>query len=69
MCHTQDEPDYAHPIRILPTVTRMELIDNRKMLHEEDRGRVFAAQNVQVELSYQDGGRTLKVFVTERSAR
>jgi len=47
----------------------MELIDNRKMLHEEDRGRVFAAQNVQVELSYQDGGRTLKVFVTERSAR
>lgn len=42
-------------------VTRIEVIDHR---HGAPRvGRVFTAWNAKIELSYQDAGRTLKVFV------
>ena len=45
-------------------VTRFELIDHR---HDVPYfGRAFVAYNCSVELSYQDGGRTLKVFVTDK---
>lgn len=42
-------------------VTRFEVIDHRK----DGNGRIFAAWDASVELSYQDGGRTLKVFVVD----
>ena len=38
-------------------VTRFEVID--------EQGRTYARWNVEIELSYQDDGRTLKVFVKE----
>jgi hypothetical protein len=37
-------------------VTRFEVID--------ENGRVYTKHNSKIELSYQDDGRTLKVFVT-----
>jgi hypothetical protein len=42
-------------------VTRFEVIDHRLDM----KGRVLVAWPCSVELSYQDGGRTLKVFVNE----
>jgi hypothetical protein len=39
-------------------VTRVEVID--------EHGRVYTRWNVNVELSFQDDGRTLKVFVSPR---
>ena len=42
-------------------VTRFEVIDHRYL----GSGRVFVAWPATVELSYQDDGRTLKVFVTD----
>ena len=46
-----------------PNVTRFEVIDHRKDAPEQ--GRCFVATGVAVELSYQDGGRTLKIFVDD----
>jgi len=37
------------------TVTRFEVID--------ENGRVYSKWNCKIELSYQDEGRTLKVFI------
>ncbi len=46
------------------TVTRVEVIDHRLLAPEP--GRVFVAgPECRTELSYQDGGRTLKVFVSD----
>jgi hypothetical protein len=42
----------------LPKVTRFEVID--------DTGRAYVMYNANVELSYQDGARTLKVFLKPR---
>ena len=42
------------------TVTRFVLVD-----HATGYGRVIDVSEVSVELSYQDDGRTLKVFLTE----
>lgn len=42
-------------------VTRIEVIDHRHGAPQV--GRVFTAWNAKIELSYQDAGRTLKVFV------
>jgi hypothetical protein len=39
----------------LPKVTRLEVIDHT--------GRAYVIHNAEVELSYQDDARTLKVFV------
>jgi hypothetical protein len=39
----------------LPKVTRLEVIDHT--------GRAYVIYNADVELSYQDDGRTLKIFV------
>jgi hypothetical protein len=53
----------------LRAVTRFEVIDHRSGdVHPVERGRIYAAHECSVELSYQDGGRTLKVFVTDRAA-
>lgn len=46
---------------IPPEVTRFEVIDHRNGAPQV--GRVFSAWDCRVELSYQDGGHTLKVFV------
>lgn len=35
---------------------------------DRDRGRVLDVSGIKVELSYQDEGRTLKVFITEPEA-
>lgn len=48
------------------TVTRFEVIDHREILGDL-RGRTLVANPCTVELSYQDDGRTLKVFVTDAS--
>lgn len=47
-------------------VTRLEIIDHTKP-SEDGGGRtvVFDRDGKQVELSYQDEGRTLKIFITE----
>ncbi len=42
-------------------VTRFEVVDHTT---PNCKGRVYTAHNVKVELSYQDDGQTLKVFVT-----
>lgn len=42
---------------------RFEVIDHR---HGQPLGRFFVAYRCKVELVYQDGGRTLKVFLTDR---
>lgn len=47
-------------------VTRFEVIDLRASLPVGEIGRVFTAWNCNIELSYQDDGRTLKVFVNDR---
>lgn len=49
-----------------PLITRFEVIDHRgPVFHDYQRGRVYSAHGCTVELSYQDDGRTLKVFVTD----
>jgi|SRR6267142_5117478 len=45
-------------------VTRFEVIDHRS--DAPNVGRAFSVWGAQVELSYQDAGRTLKIFVTDR---
>jgi hypothetical protein len=45
----------------MTTVTRFEVIDHRP----GGAGRVFVANPATVKLSFQDGGKTLKIFVTE----
>ena len=49
--YTQCQKDMLHD----QTVTRFEVID--------ENGRVYVAKECKVELSYQDDGRTLKVFI------
>jgi hypothetical protein len=46
-----------------PTITRIVLIDHTKPTPQG--GRVIDMRGVSVELSYQDDGRTLKVFVSK----
>lgn len=49
-------------------VTRFEVIDHRdKPPGDPKFGRVFTAWDCKIELSYQDGGQTLKVFVNDRA--
>ena len=48
----------------IAAVTRFEVIDHRVV--KSAPGRVFTARPCRVELSYQDGGTTLNVFVTDR---
>lgn len=43
-------------------VTRFEVIDHTKDL----KGRCYTKHNCRIELVYQDGGKTLKVFVNDR---
>lgn len=51
-------PDPTH------VLTRLEVIDHRA----NGEGRVFVAWGCRVSLSYQDNGRTLKVFVSRPRA-
>jgi len=44
-------------------VTRVELIDHRR--GSETFGRAFVAWDVSADISIQDDGRTLKVFVSD----
>ena len=44
-----------------PRLTRIEVID--------ETGRAYVRRGVSVTLSYQDDGRTLKVFVKERAKK
>lgn len=44
-------------------VTRLEVIDHR--IHALKPGRTFSAHGCRIELSIQDDGRTLKVFVDD----
>jgi len=48
------KPDGIYPE---PEVTRVEVID--------ENGRVYTKWNCSVELSYQDNGRTLKLFIKQ----
>lgn len=47
-------------------VTRFEVIDHRMPFGKTGvvSGRVFSARECRIEESLQDGGRTLKIFVT-----
>lgn len=47
-------------------VTRFEVINNRTENDESDRGRVMVEHNLSLELSLQDDGRTLKVFLNDK---
>lgn len=53
---TSDKPDGIYSE---PKVTRVEVID--------ENGRSYTKWNCSVELSYQDGGRTLKLFLKPKS--
>ena len=46
-------------------VTRFEVVDHRTYHTFEPRGRVWSALGVSVDVSLQDDGRTLKVFLTD----
>ncbi len=66
-------PDTASNGNTIGKVTRFEVIDHRQKVtrgqsgQPDPRGRVFSASNnVKVNLSYQDDGKTLKVFVEDR---
>lgn len=49
------------------TVTRFEVIDHTiDPSDQETTRRAFVKYGVKIELSYQDDGRTLKVFVNKR---
>lgn len=56
----------------LPTITRVELIDHRRTLGAPyGRGRVDVVdrrkqQDIDVMVSFQDDGRTLKVFIKRK---
>lgn len=54
--HTQDERDMK-----TAKVTRFEVIDHRT----NGTGRAFTAYDCSIQLSLQDDGRTLKVFVDD----
>ena len=54
------ESKQMHPS--LQSVNRFEVIDHTK----NAKGRCYTAYGCEVELSLQDGNRTLKVFVTDR---
>lgn len=45
-------------------IRRLELVDHR-VRNEHVSGRIYIAQNCKVDLMFQDGGETLKVFVTD----
>lgn len=47
---------------ILKKVTRFEVIDHTK----EMLGRAYVKYGVDIELSFQDNGQTLKVFVNDK---
>lgn len=49
------EEEIVDGILKLPKVTRLEVIDHT--------GRAYVIKNSEVELSYQDNARTLKIFV------
>lgn len=53
-----------NPMHNLEKVTRIEIIDHTK----DGEGRVFVKwqDNLNVTLDFQDSGRTLKVFLTDR---
>ena len=55
-----DDTLYIHP----DSVTHFEVIDHRAQSLQ--RGRRVTIHGCRIELSYQDDGRTLKVFVTDR---
>jgi hypothetical protein len=52
------EEEIVDGIFKLPRVTRLEVIDQS--------GRVYVIKDSEVELSYQDNARTLKIFVKPR---
>jgi hypothetical protein len=52
--------------RKLGRVNRFEVIDHRKKdMDERGYARAFQALGAKIELSFQDGGQTLKVFVSD----
>lgn len=56
------EEDHQTDFKLVK-VSRVEVIDHSKSC-EEGGGRVFIKRNcVEVELSYQDDGKTLKIFL------
>lgn len=50
-----EDEEIVDGILKLPKVTRLEVIDHT--------GRAYVIKNSEVELSYQDNARTLKIFV------
>ena len=52
------KPDGIYPE---PEVTRVEVID--------ENGRVYTKWDCSVELSYQDDGKTLKLFLTPKTKK
>lgn len=50
------------PTQIEPKVSRFELIDHTA----KKRGRMVVEYGVDVEVSIQDDGRTMKVFLTDK---
>ncbi len=61
-------------IKLAPTVTRLEGVTRLDVILEsgghgiDESGRKFSRRDCTVELSVQDSGRTLKVFVIDNKA-
>lgn len=51
------------PIQTIDKVTRFEVIDHTK----KKRGRIVVEYGVKVEVSIQDDGKTMKVFLTDQN--
>lgn len=58
---------HVHEVNaLIPDVTRFEVIDHRSSLRWDAIRRSAVFHGVKVELSLQDDGQTLKVFVDDR---
>lgn len=66
MCYTG--PDNPDETVTHPAVTRFEVIDHApgKVTYSPDIPRSVVAYGVNVELSWQDDGTTMKVFLTRK---
>jgi hypothetical protein len=62
------EPDQQAKGIITGTFRRFEVIDHRMESVTTGRVRAFVAHGAMVELSFQDQGRTLKVFLSDVKA-
>lgn len=56
------EENLKNPANEFKSITRFEAIDHRK----NGNGRVLSVWDINIEVSIQDSGKTMKVFITDK---